>query len=58
MSKCNNPNCKCEDCQCGENCQCGKDGKECHCGEHCTCGDNCHCTEDNKYHPDCTCGNK
>lgn len=28
MGKCNNPNCQCEDCQCGDNCQCGKD-----CGE-------------------------
>lgn len=37
MGKCNNPNCQCEDCQCGDNCQCGKD-----CGEkdsgHCGCG--------------------
>ena len=23
MTKCNNPNCKCEDCQCGDNCKCG-----------------------------------
>ncbi len=28
MGKCNNPNCQCEDCQCGDNCQCGKDCSE------------------------------
>lgn len=37
MGKCNNPDCQCEDCQCGDNCQCGKE-----CGEkdsgHCGCG--------------------
>ena len=27
MRNCTNPNCKCENCQCGDNCQCGKDGK-------------------------------
>ena len=30
MRNCNNPDCKCENCQCGDNCQCGKDG-ECKC---------------------------
>ncbi len=29
MRNCNNPDCKCENCQCGDNCQCGKDGKCC-----------------------------
>ena len=42
MAKCSNPNCKCEDCQCGDNCQCGKDGKKC------LCGNNCRCSKDNK----------
>ena len=27
MRNCNNPDCKCENCQCGDNCQCGKDGE-------------------------------
>lgn len=49
MAKCSNPNCKCDDCQCGDNCQCGKDGKECH------CGDNCQCTKDNKCSEPCHC---
>lgn len=35
MSKCKNPNCTCENCQCGDDCRCGKD---------CSCGDNCQCT--------------
>ena len=48
MVKCSNPNCKCENCQCGDNCQCGQDGRECHCEKCCTCGDNCQCAEDNK----------
>lgn len=38
MAKCKNPNCKCEDCQCGDDCRCGEDG-QCHCGDKCHCGD-------------------
>lgn len=34
MSKCNNPKCTCEDCQCGDNCQC--DGTTCRCGDKCS----------------------
>jgi hypothetical protein len=34
MVKCSNPNCKCEDCQCGDNCKCGS---ECSTGK-CGCG--------------------
>ena len=56
MAKCSNPNCKCENCQCGDDCQCGKVGNECHCTENCTCDDNCHCTENNKCCKSCTCG--
>ena len=55
MSKCNNPNCKCENCQCGDNCQCGK---ECRCGENCTCGKDCKCTKEKKCNPKCKCGKK
>lgn len=35
MAKCNNPDCKCENCQCGENCKCGT---ECGCGTNSGCG--------------------
>ena len=38
MSKCKNPKCHCEDCQCGDDCHCGEDGKKCCCGEKCKCG--------------------
>ena len=30
--KCNNPDCKCDPCTCGENCQCGKNGNPPTCG--------------------------
>ena len=30
MAKCNNPNCKCEDCQCGDDCKCGSE-ESCKC---------------------------
>lgn len=30
MAKCNNPNCKCEDCQCGDDCKCGTE-ESCKC---------------------------
>ena len=49
MSKCKNPNCTCENCQCGDDCRCGKD---------CSCGDNCQCTPENKCGDDCACGSK
>ena len=26
MSKCKNPKCHCEDCQCGDDCHCGENG--------------------------------
>jgi len=58
MVKCSNPNCKCENCQCGDNCQCGQDGRECHCEKSCTCGDNCQCAEDNKCCEACHCTSK
>ena len=45
MSKCKNPNCTCENCQCGDDCRCGE---ECRCGKDCSCGDNCQCTPENK----------
>ena len=35
MAKCNNPDCKCENCRCGENCKCGT---ECGCGINSGCG--------------------
>lgn len=36
MSKCTNPDCKCEDCRCGDDCQCGRNGNDC-CGGQCDC---------------------
>ena len=55
MSKCKNPNCTCENCQCGDDCRCGE---ECRCGKDCSCGDNCQCTPENKCGDDCACGSK
>lgn len=51
MSKCANPDCECEACDCGDNCTCDKDHK---CHEGCHCGEThddtaCQCYENNGY---------
>ncbi len=48
MSKCKNPKCHCEDCQCGDDCHCGENGNEC------CCGDKCHCAKPHLDHSENT----
>ena len=59
---CNNPDCHCENCQCGDNCQCGKNGKECCCGEKChgeqKCEGNKNSSCKEKKEHKCCCHNK
>lgn len=57
---CNNPDCHCENCQCGDDCQCGKNGKECCCGEKCK-GETKHkenCRSSEKSQHKCCCHKK
>ena len=51
VSECQNPNCRCVDCQCGSDCHCGIDDSNsgtclnplCTCDD-CKCGSNCRCS--------------
>ncbi len=50
-AECNNPDCTCNPCSCGDDCHCHEGQDECECNNgkqcNCHCEDECHCTEEN-----------